>query len=98
VGAIALIVCITPAVAEETPGLAEFAKLPAVPGIHEQDGSGSTGPTRPIIAPDIGTLLADPAIRDFVDLSENAYDFNDPDSIPGFGRLPPHDHRQSLVR
>ena len=32
---------------------------------------------------------ADPAIRDFVGLSENAYDFNDPASIPGFGPLAP---------
>ena len=28
---------------------------------------------------------ADPAIRDFVGLSENSWDFNNPDSIPGFG-------------
>lgn len=30
---------------------------------------------------------ADPAIRDFVGLSENAYDFNDPHGVPGFGPL-----------
>ena len=30
---------------------------------------------------------ADPAIRDFVGLSENSWDFNAPDSIPGFGSL-----------
>lgn len=30
---------------------------------------------------------ADPAIRDFVGLSENAWDFNDPNSIPGFGTI-----------
>jgi hypothetical protein len=30
---------------------------------------------------------ADPAIRDFVGLSENAWDFNAPDSIRGFGPL-----------
>ena len=30
---------------------------------------------------------ADPAIRDFVGLAENAWDFNDPNSIPGFGSL-----------
>jgi probable rRNA maturation factor len=29
----------------------------------------------------------DPAIRDFVGLSENAWDFNDPASIPGFGTI-----------
>jgi hypothetical protein len=31
---------------------------------------------------------ADPAIRDFVGLAENAWDFNDPTAIPGFGALP----------
>jgi hypothetical protein len=30
---------------------------------------------------------ADPAIRDFVGLAENAWDFNDPSAIPGFGPL-----------
>lgn len=31
--------------------------------------------------------IADPAIRDFVGLAENAWDFNDPDAMPGFGPL-----------
>jgi Protein of unknown function (DUF3306) len=30
---------------------------------------------------------SDPAIRDFIGLSENSWDFNDPGSIPGFGPL-----------
>jgi uncharacterized protein DUF3306 len=30
---------------------------------------------------------SDPAIRDFIGLSENAWDFNDPAGIPGFGPL-----------
>src|ERR1700757_4050904 len=30
---------------------------------------------------------ADPAIRDFVGLAENAWDFNDPSAMPGFGPL-----------
>jgi len=30
---------------------------------------------------------ADPTIRDFVGLAENDFDFNNPDSIPGFGKL-----------
>jgi hypothetical protein len=29
----------------------------------------------------------DPAIRDFVGLAENAWDFNDPNAMPGFGPL-----------
>jgi hypothetical protein len=30
---------------------------------------------------------ADPAIRDFVGLAENAWDFNDPHAMPGFGPI-----------
>jgi hypothetical protein len=30
---------------------------------------------------------ADPTIRDFVGLAENAWDFNDPNAMPGFGPL-----------
>jgi hypothetical protein len=32
---------------------------------------------------------ADPAIRDFVGLAENAWDFNDPNAMAGFGPLEP---------
>ena len=32
---------------------------------------------------------ADPAIRDFVGLAENDWDFTDPTAMPGFGALPP---------
>lgn len=32
---------------------------------------------------------ADPAIRDFRGLQENDWDFNDPDKVPGFGKLGP---------
>jgi len=31
--------------------------------------------------------VADPAIRDFIGLAENAWDFNDPNAMPGFGPL-----------
>lgn len=31
----------------------------------------------------------DPAIRDFIGLAENAWDFTDPTAMPGFGALPP---------
>jgi uncharacterized protein DUF3306 len=41
---------------------------------------------------------ADPAIRDFVGLSENAWDFNDPASVPGFGpALAPEDAKRLLA-
>jgi len=32
--------------------------------------------------------LTDPAIRDFVEVAENQWDFNDPAALPGFGPLP----------
>lgn len=38
----------------------------------------------------------DPAIRDFVGLSENAWDFNAPNGVPGFGALDP-DQLRKLV-
>jgi hypothetical protein len=42
---------------------------------------------------------ADPAIRDFVGLAENAWDFNDPTAIPGFGALPPdYDSKKMLAQ
>jgi hypothetical protein len=37
---------------------------------------------------------ADPAIRDFIGLSENAWDFNAPDGVPGFGSLAPDQVRR----
>jgi hypothetical protein len=43
---------------------------------------------------------ADPAIRDFIGLAENAWDFNDPNAMPGFGPLDqsPEEIRQMLAR
>lgn len=43
---------------------------------------------------------ADPAIRDFVGLAENAWDFNDPNAMPGFGPLDqsPEEIRQMLAQ
>ena len=38
----------------------------------------------------------DPAIRDFVGLSENAWDFNAPGGVPGFGALTQEDIRRLL--
>jgi hypothetical protein len=39
---------------------------------------------------------ADPAIRDFIGLSENAWDFTAPDGVPGFGSLDPEQAQQLL--
>lgn len=40
---------------------------------------------------------ADPAIRDFIGLSENSWDFTAPDAIPGFGPLLPTDDVKKLL-
>jgi hypothetical protein len=40
---------------------------------------------------------ADPAIRDYIGLSENAWDFNAPDGHPGFGELLPDVDIKKLV-
>jgi len=37
---------------------------------------------------------ADPAIRDFVGLSENSWDFNAPQGVPGFGAMTEEDTRR----
>lgn len=41
---------------------------------------------------------ADPAIRDFIGLSENSWDFNAPDGVAGFGLLSAEDVRRLLER
>jgi hypothetical protein len=41
---------------------------------------------------------ADPAVRDFVGLSENAWDFTAPDGVPGFGPMAPAEVRQAFTQ
>ena len=40
---------------------------------------------------------SDPAIRDFIGIAENQWDFNDPNAIPGFGPLQAQDSLLDLV-
>lgn len=40
---------------------------------------------------------SDPAIRDFIGIAENQWDFNDPTAIPGFGPLSEADNLPSLL-
>ena len=40
---------------------------------------------------------SDPAIRDFIGIAENQWDFNDPDSVPGFGPLLESDNLPGLL-
>ncbi len=41
---------------------------------------------------------ADPAIRDFIGLSENSWDFNAPGGVPGFGSLTAEETRRLLAQ
>jgi Protein of unknown function (DUF3306) len=40
---------------------------------------------------------SDPAIRDFIGIAENQWDFNDPNAIPGFGPLDPTERAGDLL-
>jgi hypothetical protein len=42
--------------------------------------------------------VSDPAIRDFIGIAENQWDFNDPTAIPGFGPLLGTDDLSALLR
>ncbi len=39
----------------------------------------------------------DPAVRDFVEIADNQWDFNTPDAIPGFGALGATEEAKALV-
>jgi hypothetical protein len=41
---------------------------------------------------------SDPAIRDFIGIAENQWDFNDPNAIPGFGPLSEKDSVRALAQ
>jgi hypothetical protein len=41
--------------------------------------------------------VSDPAIRDFIEIAENQWDFTHPETIPGFGSLDAADEVQSLL-
>ena len=41
---------------------------------------------------------ADPAIRDFIGLSENSWDFTAPGGVPGFGSVTPEEVRRLLTQ
>src|SRR5215469_10000005 len=71
----------------------DAANLPPIESI------GAASDIRPFLAPGVPADLTraalrrawstDPAIRDFIGLSENSWDFNAPDGVPGFGSLTP---------
>jgi len=86
--------------AQKTDPLANFASLPPIESIS----AGSD--IRAFLAPGVPADLAraalrsawsaDPAIRDFIGLSENSWDFTAPDGVPGFGSVTVEEARRLL--
>jgi len=85
----------------ETPGGFDLSKLPSL------DSIGPETDIRVFMQPGIPAALsraalrrawaADPAIRDFIGLSENSWDFTAPDEIHGFGALDPADAKRLIA-
>ena len=91
--------------ADKPAGSAEpFIDLSKLPSL---DSIGPTTDIRPFLQPGVPASLsraalrrmwsADPAIRDYIGPSENAWDFTAPDSMPGFGPLLPTDDVKRLL-
>ena len=71
----------------------DLASLPSIESIDAK--TDVTAFLRPGVPPELSRAAlrrawsADPAIRDFVGLVENGWDFNDPQAMPGFGPITP---------
>jgi hypothetical protein len=71
----------------------DLSSLPSVESIDAN--TDVTAFLRPGVPPELSRAAlrrawsADPAIRDFVGLVENGWDFNDPNAMPGFGPITP---------
>jgi hypothetical protein len=69
----------------------DLARLPPIESIDSS--SDIRAFLAPGVPPELGRAalrrawLSDPAIRDFVGLAENQWDFTNPDTVPGFGSL-----------
>jgi Protein of unknown function (DUF3306) len=79
----------------------DLSKLPSIESIA------AATDIRPFLAPGVPAELtraalrrawtADPAIRDFIGIAENQWDFTAPDGAPGFGPLLPGDDVRRLL-
>ena len=88
-------------VASQSEPVVDLAELPAIEAI------GADSDIRAFLAPSVPVTLvraalrqawsADPAIRDFVGLSENAWDFTASAGVPGFGSLAAEDAQRLLA-
>jgi hypothetical protein len=86
--------------AQEPGALVDLANLPPIESI----GAGSD--VRAFLIPGVPADLAraalrrawsaEPAIRDFIGLSENSWDFTAPDGVPGFGSVTGEEVRRLL--
>jgi hypothetical protein len=86
---------------EAKPPEVDLSALPSLESIS------ATTDIRPFLQPGVPAELtraalrrawvADPAIRDFVGLAENAWDFTAPDTVPGFGSSVPADVARRLL-
>jgi hypothetical protein len=82
----------------ETPDAPPEFDLSSLPPIESIT---ATTDIRPFLAPGVPNALrtaalrrvwvADPAIRDFIEIAENQWDFATPDSVPGFATFKPGD-------
>src|SRR6266851_5361008 len=100
---------IPPTVAAETakPVAAEPAEAPLPISLPPLDSIESASDITGFLAPNVPLELtraalrrawtADPAIRDFIGLSENAWDFNAPGGVPGFGSLDAEEIRRLVA-
>lgn len=90
----------TPPLPDRPPG--DAASLPPLASIGAE--SDITGFLAPDVPPDLARAAlrrawsADPAIRDFIGLSENSWDFTAPGGVPGFAALDADEVRRLLAQ
>jgi len=94
----------TPVVAD-VPAEAEAIGVPALPSIDDLSPESDLSLFMRADVPDALRQQAikrmwslDPAIRDFVGLADYAYDYNDPNGVPGFGPMRASDDIAALLR
>ena len=91
----------TPVSAEAVPSLIDLTKLPR---LDELTSNSDFAAFLQKGVPEELKRLAlrkawslDPAIRDFVEVAENQYDWNTPGGVPGFGEIAPGTDMQALL-
>jgi hypothetical protein len=97
---------IAPNLAAPSAGREADEALTEPPSLPPIDSLDAASDITPFLAPGVPAELtrralrkaweSDPAIRDFIGLSENSWDFNAPDGVPGFGSLTPEEIRRLL--